>query len=507
MSSELKKRKVPTVEPKGPPTDMSLEENNDTQDMLQSLKAVLEQNQLQMTKMSEIDGMKERISHVGILENKCTHLEDKCTSLEKSVEVLIKHWKHSNPPTIPERNYWIDKGHDELYIDETVNDFPNDIDRNISNILKGEDTDIHMGWEDEGEILMHDVAFDAHWEKLMEALKLVNHIDNMSLFIGCIQLTPALLEILRRGLEVIKLTSIRLKNNDFVRESLEGIIRVVNTQSSMTDFIWENNFIDNIDDANLLLECIKQHPSINTIKFEDCFGENLNGYDFLCSLINGGKHFDSITLVDNNVSTMGNTHLPDYIATNPRLQTLHLENAGLNDNDATLIATALGGNNNLRELYLLKNVGITDIGTKVLRRSIFNSTSLNSVVDSNHSCEVKTTGGVYTLQNYSSAESLATDQRNNMRKKIYRMFSLRHKRGDNVKRLDAELGDDSLILVPHVLDCLYRCSENRIKFPPPSADPRPLTIFNEILKGWHMPTLFETRKRGLVGSRKQSNDL
>jgi len=209
---------------------------------------------------SEIDGMKERISHIDKLENKCMHLEDKCSSLEKSVEVLIKHWKHSNPPTIPDRSCWIDKGYDDEYIDETVNDFPNDIDRNISNILKGEDTDIHMGWEDEGEILMHDVAFDAHWEKLMEALKLVNHIDNMSLFIGCIQLTPDLLQILSRGLEVTKLTSLRLRNNDLppqMREALEGVNGIVNTQSKMTSFEWENNIIDNMDDANFLLERIK----------------------------------------------------------------------------------------------------------------------------------------------------------------------------------------------------------------------------------------------------------
>jgi len=95
MSSEhIKKRKVQNGELKGPPTDMSIKENNDNaQDMLQSMKvkAVLEQNQLQMTKMqSEIDDMKERISHIDGLENKCTHLEDKCTSLKRSVEVLIK---------------------------------------------------------------------------------------------------------------------------------------------------------------------------------------------------------------------------------------------------------------------------------------------------------------------------------------------------------------------------------------------------------------------------------
>ena len=53
MSSEhIKKRKVPNGELKETPTDMSIEENNDnTQDMLQSMKAVLEQNQMQMARM------------------------------------------------------------------------------------------------------------------------------------------------------------------------------------------------------------------------------------------------------------------------------------------------------------------------------------------------------------------------------------------------------------------------------------------------------------------------
>ena len=133
MSSEhIKKRKVQNGELKETTTDMSIEENNNDNDMLLSMKAVLEQNQMQMAKMqSEIDGMKERISHVDILEKKCKHLEGKYISLGKSVEVLIKHWKHSNSPSVPERSYWIDKGYDDEYIDETVNDFPNDIDRNI----------------------------------------------------------------------------------------------------------------------------------------------------------------------------------------------------------------------------------------------------------------------------------------------------------------------------------------------------------------------------------------
>lgn len=413
-------------------------------------------------------------------------------------------------PPVPERSYWINKGYDDEYIDDAVNIFFRSVDDNISKLLKGEDANIYMGWEDDGPILIHDVAFDAHWEKLMDALKLYSHLENM-LFIGNIQLTPHLLEILSIGLEVTKLTSLRLRDThnelpqDLRREALEGVIEIVNIQSNMTDFLWENNIID-MDDTNLLIETIKQHPSVNSVRFESCFGENVNGYDLLCSLINGDKHFDSIELYDNNICTLGNTHLPDYIATDPSLQTLRLTNAGLNDNDATLIANALQQNTNLRELYLVGNVGITDIGTKVLRRSIFNSTSLNSVVDSNHTCEVNTTGGgFYTLQNYRSADDLSTDRRNNMRKKIYRMFSLRHKRGDNVKRLDAELGDESFILVPHVLDCLYRCSENRIKFPPPSADPRPLSIFFEILKGWHMPELHETRKRREVISEVETS--
>jgi len=499
MSSELKKRKVPNVEPKGPPTDMSLEENNDTQDMLQSLKAVLEQNQVQMTKMqSEIDGMKERISHVDKLEKKCTHLEDKCTSLEKSVEVLIKHWKHSNPPRKPERSYWIDKGHEDSYIVEVVDEFFNDIDNVISKIVQG-CFNMNLGWDDEGTSLIHDTAFLAHWEKLMDALKLCSHLvrdENISLFIGYIQLAPSTLMVLKKGLQVTKLTSLRLLHNDFpeMREALEGIIGIVNTQSSMTEFIWDNNTIDNMNDANYLFESIKQHPSINSIQFENSCGENVNGYNLLCSLIDGDKTFDSIDLDGNGICTMGNTHLPDYIATNSRLQTLHLSGNGLNDNDATLIAIALRQNTNLRQLHLCSNDGITQIGYDALTLAIFDSTSLNSTVDSNHTCTIEM-HGVVPNHNTSSEET-------NRGAKIYSILSSRHREGTSVHHLDSELGDDSLGLVPHVLSCMQRCSDSNAVYNIPRlridqfVAVRPLSIFFELLKSWHMPALYETRKRG-----------
>ena len=497
MSSELKKRKVPNVDPKGLLTDMSIEENNnDTQDMLQSMKTVLEQNQLQMAKMqSEIDGMKERISHVDKLENKCTHLEDKCTSLEKSVEVLIKHWKNSNSPPVPKRSYWIDKGYDNDYIQD-VNNFFLSIDRNISNLHKGEDTNIEMGWEDDGNILLYDNVFDAHWEKLMDAVKLCNHRENISLFVGSIELTPYLLEILSKGLEVTKLTSLWLRNNllPHMREVLEGVIGIVNTQPSMADFIWDNQVIGNTDDASFLLESIKQHPSINTVRFENSFGEDVNIYDMLCLLISGDKQFISIDLDNNDITTLGGTHLPDHIALNSRLQRLRLDGNGLNDNDATLIARALRNNSNLRVLHLQKNDGITDIGFGALERAVFDPTSLNSVAECNHTCSIVMRAHFDEFQN--NVFSSDANSRYNKGKKIYHMFSLRHKIGTNVKLLDAELGDDSLILVPHVLERLHICSEQFLAVHPRTVDVRPLSVFFELVKGWHMPDLHETRKRG-----------
>ena len=48
----------------------------------------------------------------------------------------------------------------------------------------------------------------------------------------------------------------------------------------------------------------------------------------------------------NNIRTGGGTEIPDYLATNPPLESLYLANNNLDDNDAVLVARALKSNKN-----------------------------------------------------------------------------------------------------------------------------------------------------------------
>ena len=70
---------------------------------------------------------------------------------------------------------------------------------------------------------------------------------------------------------------------------------------------------------------------------------------------------------------------------------------------------------------------------------------------------------------------------------IYRLLSLRNRKGNNVQHLNLEFDDDdSLALVPNVLVSVHHYS--RIQ---QSNPVHPLSIMYEILRSWKMPELYE----------------
>ena len=181
---------------------------------------------------------------------------------------------------------------------------------------------------------------------------------------------------------------------------------------------------------------------------------------------------------------MGQTHLPDFLATNPPLKTLRLGNNKLNDIDAVLIASALKRNTNLISLYLIRNV-ITDVGRKSLCNAIFDSSSLNAAADSNHTCCIRGIDAKIVDTN-----SYNGNIRANRARKIYIILSARNQDESNVQHLDLEFGDDSVKFAPKVLECVYRYSTGLtplfgVKYA------LPLSITYEILRSWKMPELYE----------------
>ena len=433
---------------------------------------------------NEVDGMKSR----------CQFLETRCGSLERCVEILMKDWEYSAPP-IP-RSHWVDRGFNNHNI-ALVERFLDDIKMYTCKLRKGnlDDHEIHLHGVVGPSIIMHDDVLLPHWKEFADALQLLQLSKDLdySLVISDVQLTSPVINILTPALVGKSIKTILLENNRFmnIREGIDFAIKCMKSNRTLKKFGWANTQIDNIDDVNHMVGAITSHPSIEEVRLEDCFGENINSYVVLRTLLDSEKQFTSIDFDGNNIQTGGGTEIPDFIATNPPLADLLLENNNLNDDDAVLIARALKHNTNLKSLNLGGKGGnnITKIGIRVLANVVYDSTSLDALSHSNHTCYFH---GIDLVDNI-PVNSHILDRKDNRARKIYHLLSLRNREGSNVHHLSLEFDDKddiSLKLVPKVLESVHRYNA-RAHIP---KYVYPLSIIYEIVRSWKMPELFETSR-------------
>ena len=145
---------------------------------------------------------------------------------------------------------------------------------------------------------------------------------------------------------------------------------------------------------------------------------------------------------------------------------------------------------------------MTEIGFTALCNAVNDTTSLNTVSDSNHTCFIDGVdfGDIphnpYTFGFTISLEQLRSYLTSNRGRKIYHLLCTRNREGSNVRQLNLEFGDedneddDSIKLVPKVLESIHHYShgqEGSTTFFPP------LSIIFEVLRSWKMPELYERR--------------
>ena len=177
-----------------------------------------------------------------------------------------------------------------------------------------------------------------------------------------------------------------------------------------------------------------------------------------------------------------------------------MSNNNLNDEDARLIARALKRNTNLKYLWLGDN-DITEVGRSALCKAIYDPASLNSLSDCNQRCDIfglrpGEFGGI-SFGNIPMNNDGYTLKQNRIRK-IYYLLSVRNRDENNVHQFNLEFGDDdendeSLKLVPKVLECVQRYGQREsTDYVRESTDYVPaLSVVYEVLRGWKMPELYE----------------
>ena len=334
--------------------------------------------------MAEMNARMERAmeSRLGELQHELDEVKSRCESLERSVQILAKDvkWEYS-APAIP-TSHWIARGFDENYI-ENIELFLNRIEDYTCELRSETASDeiILSGGGVGGPVGLHDDALQPHWREFVNSMQLYkNPAASFCIQIKNMQLSSSVMSLLAPALKDKPIKTFVLSNNEFenAREGIDFAIEIIQSNPGLKQFYWGNNPIHSMNDANHLVEAVISHPRIYCIHLPNCFGENVDVYSILCTLLASGKEFSRIKLKSNDIQTGWGTEIPDFLATNPPLNRLVLTNNHLDDNDAVLIARSLKRNTNLRRLGLGHN-GITDIGRDALSSTIFDSTSLNAV--------------------------------------------------------------------------------------------------------------------------------
>jgi len=475
---------------------------------------------------NEMDGMKDALSRMAqrntylvntinsidrVHSSEIHQLENKCELLKRSVKLMSKEstWEYSLP-AIP-RIYWED------YTDAGITEMEEFL-LNIKEITcalrRGEDCkDITLRGTDfiEDYALTFNNILLPHWKEFANALQI--YPDTLDQFtLHSIELPSSVLKLLIPALRGKVNITLTLNNNEFTnpREGIEFAVQLIKDNTNISEFEFVNNQVSSAENAHCLVEAIISHPSLkHYVRLENCFrdeGINCYGYDAIKLLFAENKGWNNIDLENNNIKTGGCTAIPDFIATNPPLKQLILENNNFNDEDATLIARALKHNINLEQIHLGDN-DITDAGAKMLFKAVYDTTSLNSAADSNHTCQI--VGSFSYLDVVNTATVCIGHRKVNRSRKIYYLLSDRNKMESNVHYLNLEFDNNNedddisfaLKLTPQVLQSiynLYSSHRNHESYSPKDkVSVPPLSIMYETLRGWKMPELYDN-KRGNV---------
>mmetsp|Transcript_16754 Transcript_16754/g.28494 ORF Transcript_16754/g.28494 Transcript_16754/m.28494 type:complete len:510 (+) Transcript_16754:147-1676(+) len=201
-----------------------------------------------------------------------------------------------------------------------------------------------------------------------------------------VELRKDVIDIIGPHLKLNPFESIRFEDNLLDRDGALFAIDILKQISSVVKFYLIGSEVATEEDLSVLLQVIRDHPSLRELELKRCVGSNIKSVT-LNSIVPMCKGLKSLNLSGNNISTDGSAAIADCLATNPSLQELFLRGNKFNDDDAEVIADALKTNTNLWKLDLKDNE-IGRRGCNALFKAIFDHDSLNSAASSNHTCDI-----------------------------------------------------------------------------------------------------------------------
>lgn len=239
-------------------------------------------------------------------------------------------------------------------------------------------------------LLIHHTDLLPLWQTFAATLMDLSAFEdtpNICLSIGNVELHDDVLDILVPALSKIPLSKVVLLNNRLGR-SVNFITLLLQASSSIEALSMDNNYMKyNHEDAELLANTLSKHPSLKVVHFRGgCIECNEKMVAAIVPSI--FKNLSSLSLCGSNLGTQDIKLITNCLATNPLLYSLFLNDLGMGDIEAILLADqALKRNTNLLKLNLCGN-NFTEVGVKALITSVYDDINLNAVYDSNATCRL-----------------------------------------------------------------------------------------------------------------------
>jgi len=279
--------------------------------------------------------------------------------------------------TIIPAAHWVSMGYSEVQA-AAMERLQNDIKRYCDG---GNETEIKLHVR--GIRLPHHELMLPHWEKVAKSLSSSRHTSVTCLCIRGISLPPTVLDILSPALQSMN----NLINLDLIRNGLgnDGFLHLshfLNKNTRLQKLAILQNVIDDLSAAGSLSNAFKNHATLKRLVLSNC---GLNNIPILEELLKGCTRMEALGITRNDFGSEGVSLIANFLHSNKTIGLLQLRGDKITDDDVLVLASVLKYNSLRFELNLRDNC-ITEEGEKALLNALFDQASMDSIVESNHTC-------------------------------------------------------------------------------------------------------------------------
>jgi len=345
-----------------------------------------------------------------------------------------------------------------------------------------------------------------HWKRFAKALNGRTSVNKVE-FTG-ISMPSSVLDFMFPTLQSMNLIELMLCGIGLGSEGYQSFSSFIKDNTSLKHLVIGVERIHNISIAGSLADALKDHPTLERVSFGSVGLDNTA----LEIILEGCKTIKEIVMVFCNLGSNNDIAvLADFIGRNCPTETIILGEDEITDADALVLASTLKENTNLKRLSL-KNNEITEEGEKHLLNALFDTSSMDSIIESNHTCKVYTYDtskpSIVALRPPIEKEVIEIngDDHLSIRRKIREKVVLALCGVDGCMFDLSHFNDLPLQLMPRVLELIQKHSWMRcIAVDYKQLRNDSLSRLFHTLRGWELPLLFNNLSPAneTMGERKR----